>query len=181
MEPDRWVERLTRASERFPRILTPDLTARIHDLPEKVTLALDQLRDGPASWTHIDAHLDNVLWRADGSAVLLDWCNAAIGPPAADLARFLSEGVEAASKPALMSTYLRELGSSGAAHVGLAEFRVAIELALLPLLQSAVGWAGREDLASRGRLAAVSENWLRSVCIWAFADRHGSHVGSKGV
>lgn len=173
MEPDRWVDRATRASERFPRILTHDLTARIRDLPEKVAFALDQLRDGPASWIHVDAHFDNVLWRPDGTAVLLDWCNAAIGPPVADVARFLSEGVDAGSKPALVSAYVRELRSSGVAHAGLAELRVALELALLPLPQSAVGWAGREDLASQGRPAAVCENWLRSVCVWTVSNDVG--------
>ena len=45
--------------------------------------------EGPASWLHVDAHLDNTLLRPDGTVVLLDWCNAAVGPPAVDLARFL--------------------------------------------------------------------------------------------
>ena len=160
LDPGAWADRLARASERFPRILTAGFTARIRDLPERVAPALDRLRAGPATWIHADAHLDNVLWRPDGTAVLLDWCNAAVGPPAADVARFLSEGVDAASRPALVSAYARELGRPG-------EWDEAVALAVLPLLQAAVGWAGREDLASQGRPAAVCESWLQSVCLWA--------------
>jgi aminoglycoside phosphotransferase (APT) family kinase protein len=48
----------------------------------------------PAAWIQADTHLDNILWRLDGSAVILDWCNAAIGPPAVDRAGLLNEGVE---------------------------------------------------------------------------------------
>ena len=167
MDPDLWIDRLVRAAARFPLILTGDLTARIRHLPEQVSPVLERLRVGPAAWIHADAHLDNVLWRPDGTAVLLDWCNAAIGPPAADVARFLSEGVAAESRPALVSAYAREVGA------GLGESSAAVALAVLPLLQSAVGWAGREDLASAGRPAAVCESWLRSVCLWAVSQDVG--------
>ena len=165
MDTDRWRERLARAGERFPELVTPAVAAQFGDLPERVAVAIDQLGKLPASWLQVDAHLDNVLWRPDGSAVLLDWCNAAIGPPVIDLARFLSEGVVAESSSALVHAYVAELQrrgiETGAAEVTVAEMTVALPFALPCLLQGAVGWAGREDLPSHGRPARVCENGLR--------------------
>jgi len=180
MEPERWIDRLTRASERFPEILTQDLVEQIRDLPTEVVPAVDRLRDGPACWIHGDAHLDNVLWRSDGTAVLLDWCNAAIGPPAADVARFLGEGVESESRPALVATYVQELQSTGIS-VEPADVAAGVELASLLLLQGMVGWAGREDLAVQGRTAAVCRSGLRNMCGWALVAGGGSQLGRTGV
>jgi aminoglycoside phosphotransferase (APT) family kinase protein len=170
-DPHRWTDRLTRAGKRFPLILTADLSARLHGLPEKVARAIEHLRSGPASWIHVDAHLDNVLWRPDGRAVLLDWCGAAIGPPSVDVARCLTEGLDAGSRPqraaALMSAYAQGLQSSGVSEIDVAGLWTALRHALLPLLQSAVGWAARpEDRAPSGRMAALRENLLRSACAW---------------
>jgi thiamine kinase-like enzyme len=85
LDRDQWKDHLARAVERYPTIVTPDFSARLDDLPHKIPRTLTELRAGPTSWIDV-AHLDNVLWRPDGSAVLLDWCGAAIGPPAVDLA-----------------------------------------------------------------------------------------------
>jgi hypothetical protein len=160
MERDRWLDRLGRASQRFPQILTPAVVANIVDLPARVAPALDHFRRGPASWIQGDTHLDNVLWRPAGTAVLLDWCHASIGPPLGDLARFLSEGVDEESRTVLASAYVNELRQSGV-EVALAEVTAALRLARHPLLQGMVGWAGREDLPSYGRAADVCESALR--------------------
>jgi hypothetical protein len=170
MEPARWADRLARAAERFPAILTPALLARLRDLPQSVSRDIDRLRAGPASWIQVDAHLDNVLWRSDGSAVLLDWCDAAIGPPAVDLVRCLTEGIEAASQPeraaALVSVYGDELRRTGVADPDF----VDVSSAVTPLLQSAVEWAGRsQEREPEGRTAALRENFLHSACAWVAA------------
>ena len=179
MEHDRWRDRLTRASERFPDALAPSVSSRIGDLPERVADAGERLGSGPVSWIHVDAHLDNTLFRPDGSAVLLDWCNAAIGPPAVDVARFLTEGVlaplQSERAATLLSLYVEELRNRGVTGVGSREVEKGFALALLPLLQAAVGWAGRKDLELRGRSAALCESFLRSVCAWALPDDSGSH------
>jgi hypothetical protein len=184
MERDRWADRLGRARERFPEILNRSLLAEVHDLPEEVASSVEQLIRGPASWIHVDAHLDNVLWRPNGTAVLLDWGNAAIGPPPVDLARFFIEGVVDASQPervgGLVSTYAEELRVQGA-RAGLAELQAGLALTLPPLLQGVIGWAGREDLELTGRPAAVCENFLRSLCDWLITDDYGLHAGRKGV
>ena len=173
MERDRWTDRLERARQRFPAILNRSLLADFHDLPEQVASAVEELTRGPVSWIQVDAHLDNVLWRRDGTAVLLDWCNAAIGPPAVDLARFFVDGVVDASQPervsALMATYAEERGSQGA-QAGPIELHPGFALALPPLLQGAIGWAGREELELTGRPAALCESFLRSLCDWRRAE-----------
>lgn len=167
MARDHWTDRLGRARERFPEILSPDLFAELRNLPEEVEHALEQLTRGPASWIHVDAHLDNILWRPDGTAVLLDWCTASIGPPVVDLARFITEGVVDVAQPerltALLSTYADDLGAHRV-RVDLIELQAGFALALRPLLQGAVGWAGREDLEPAGRTAALCEHLLRSLC-----------------
>jgi hypothetical protein len=169
MEPGRWNDRLERARHRFPAILNRSLLAELHDLPEQVASAVEELTRGPASWIQVDAHLDNVLWRQDGTAVLLDWCNAAIGPPAVDLTRFFVEGVVDASQPervvALMSTYANERGVQGT-RAGPVELHAGFALALPPLMQGAVSWAGRAESELTGRRGAVCESFLRSLCGW---------------
>lgn len=181
---DRWADRLGRARERFPRILSRSLLAELHDLPAEVAGAIERLTRGPASWIHGDAHLDNVLWRPDGTAVLLDWGNSAIGPPAVDLTRFLVEGVVDTAQPvrvgALLSTYAEELRIQGH-QAELVELKTGFALALPPLLQGVIGWAGREDLELTGRPAALCENILRRLCDWLTSDDYGSHAGRRGV
>lgn len=171
MEQPRWSDALRRARERFPGILTSSDAAAIRDLPNAVATTVERLARGPSSWIQVDAHLDNVLWRLDGTAVLLDWSSAAIGPPSVDLARFVTEGVVQASEPerlvALLSTYVEELKARGVSPVGLTELRSTMALALRPLLQGAVGWAGREDVELNGRAGSLCQNLLRSVCNWS--------------
>jgi thiamine kinase-like enzyme len=173
MEPRRWNDAIRRAHERFPEILTSNIAAGIGDLPDQVANSVERLAQGSVSWIQVDAHLDNVLWRPDGTAVLLDWSSAAIGPPSVDLARFVAEGVVRASEPerlvALLSTYVEELKARGVVRVRLTDLRSTMALALRPLLQGAVGWAGREDLEVKGRAGSLCENLLQSVCDWSRA------------
>jgi thiamine kinase-like enzyme len=184
IEHDRWSDRLDRANERFPEILAPRLTL-LPDLPERVAGAGSVLLEGPVTWLQVDSHLDNTLFRPDGTVVLLDWCNAAIGPPVVDLTRFLTEGVVDPTRPervtALLTLYTDELRGLGVEDVSVADLRSGFELALLPLLQGAVGWAGRDDLDVAGRAAVVCESFLRGMCSWVMRDESGSQRGSQVV
>lgn len=178
MEPDRWRERIARAGERFPEILATQVTL-LRDLPERVAGAGNVLGSGPVAWLQVDTHLDNTLFRPDGTVVLLDWCNAAIGPPVVDLARFLTEGVVPPAEPervsALLSLYAEELRRLGVDALSPAELESRFEQALLPLLQGIVGWAGRDDFEASGRPAALCESFLRSLCGWVMGDHSEPH------
>jgi thiamine kinase-like enzyme len=182
MESERWRNRLGRASERFPEILGPSVLSLL-DLPDRVVDTGRVLSEGQSSWLQVDAHLDNTLFRPDGTVVLLDWCNAAIGPPVLDLARFLTEGVVEPIRrdrvTALLSLYTEELRRLGVGHVSVVELASSFEVALPPLLQGAIGWAGRDDLELGARATAVCESFLRSMCGWVLGDESGSQQGSK--
>jgi aminoglycoside phosphotransferase (APT) family kinase protein len=136
MDAERWRERLRRARHRFPDLLTAPVHARLRELPASVEASLAELSDTPVAWIHADAHLDNILWRLDGSAVLLDWCNATIGPPAVDVAICLSNGVPARWRQALISAYAGELERSGVDRAAIVA-GTHVALALPHLLQGA--------------------------------------------
>ncbi len=168
----RWSDRLAGARARFPEILTDAVVRRLDRLPGELAGAIAALQTGPASWIHSDAHLDNILWRPDGSAVLLDWSGAVIGPPAVDAARFLIEGTpgvpaDEARSAALIETYRRELEHQGVPAAAGDLVPIAIGQAMLALAQSVVGWAGRPDRPLPGpRLAALRENAVRNLAAW---------------
>jgi Ser/Thr protein kinase RdoA (MazF antagonist) len=119
---DQWATRLSAAADRFPEILTPSLAGQLHLLPDTIEDAIKSLETDRTSWIHGDANLDNVLFRADGTAVLLDWSGAVIGPPAVDLARLLTEGINAGARnalaDALVSVYADALALRGATRTG---------------------------------------------------------------
>jgi Ser/Thr protein kinase RdoA (MazF antagonist) len=178
-DDERWRDRLTQARLRFPEILSEAVVGRLRDLPARVAVAARTLAAGPASWIHGDAHLDNMLWRQSGDAVLLDWAGAVIGPPAVDATRFLVEGPPGVASnqvgtAALIEAYQAQLQEGGVPTTDVARVPRAIELAAHPLGQSIVGWAGRpEDRPLEPRTARLRENALRGVVAW-FSDRAGN-------
>jgi hypothetical protein len=171
-DADHWSERLADARARFPDILTDGFERRLERVPDELDAAIAALRAGPASWIHTDAHLDNILWRPDGRAVLLDWAGAVIGPPSVDAARFLIEGPPGLSADegrsvAIIEIYQRELEEQGVSRSVATTASIAVGQAILPLAQSIIGWAGRPDSESPGpRMAALRENALRNMAGW---------------
>jgi Ser/Thr protein kinase RdoA (MazF antagonist) len=169
---ERWRDRLTRARSRFPATLSQAVAGRLRDLPARVALAGRELAAGSATWIHGDAHLDNVLWRDSGEAVLLDWAGATIGPPAVDTARFVvesppglaSDGVRVA---ALLEAYQAQLRTGGVRESDVGLVPRMIELAVYPLAQGIVGWAGRlDDRPVAPRMERLRENALRGAVAW---------------
>lgn len=187
MEPDLWSDRLSTAAERFPQILTSSLAKRLEQTPDRLVQAIESLEEGPTSWIHSDAHLDNVLFRQDGTAALIDWSGAVVGPPAVDVARLFTEGLDAGAKPErarkLLSAYVEELDVNGITNLGTDDLSRKLSDGLEVLLQSAVGWAGsNENREPRVRMQALQENLLRSACAWASNDQVASldHVFRSG-
>ena len=167
LAPDDWVTRLDAAAERHPGIVTAGVRDGLRDLPERARRAADALAAGESAWIHGDAHLDNVLFRPDGTAVLLDWSGVVAGPPAVDLARVLAEGVDAGSRPALadrlVTAYADELGSDGVT-LETADLGRAVAAAAVLLVQTAVAWAAREpEEQPMARARRLQENLLRSA------------------
>jgi hypothetical protein len=75
--------------ECFAELTSPDLLAgvtRLHDDPTPLVAAM---QDGPITLVHADLWLVNLALERD-RVVLLDWAIATAGPPALDLAVFLT-------------------------------------------------------------------------------------------
>ena len=108
----RWRSRMNGAKHRYPKQMTPQLEHRLEMLHQEVPAAIEGLAGRPMAWTHRDVTFDNVLWRPDGSPVLLDWSNSAIGPPVTDLIPLLD--VEIPGEPGwAISTYTTALVENG--------------------------------------------------------------------
>ena len=171
MTAEVWEARLSAAAARFPRILTPSLVDRLHRLSRMVEPAIESLQRRDLCWIHGDAHLDNLLFRPDGTAVLLDWSGASVGPPAVDLARLLTEGVHAGARSELATelivAYEKELAMFEAAGL-IVDPWAALSDGLALLVQASIAWAARDEAREpHGRMRALQENLLRSVCAWA--------------
>jgi thiamine kinase-like enzyme len=175
LSPDEWAQRLGATAKRFPQIVTAAIRDGLRDVPDRAARAVAALGAGPVSWVHGDAHLDNVLFRPDGTAVLLDWSGPVVGPPAVDLTRMLTEGFDAGAREelavALVDAYARELTGRGVA-LDADELWPALAAALALLVQTAVGWAAREvEREPVDRLRALQESLLRRTLAWASNER----------
>lgn len=84
------------------------------ELPARVAEILVGLGRLPSTLIHSDLRADNLLFAPDGSAVtLVDWQGAGIGPPAWDLAYFLSQSLDVdtrrANEQVLLDRYVSEV------------------------------------------------------------------------
>jgi hypothetical protein len=81
-ETRRWRDRVATASARVPSLFDDEMTHwLLEEFPPALEAALGRLESSPQTGIQLDAHLDNVLWREDGSAVIVDWANACEGQP----------------------------------------------------------------------------------------------------
>jgi hypothetical protein len=171
LPPDAWAERLAASAARFPEAVTASLFDRLSTIPERAARAIKSLAASQVAWIHGDAHLDNVLFRPDGTTVLLDWSGAVAGPPAIDVVRLLTEGVNTGARSGLATQlvigYTEELASHGVS-VDTGELWAGMSDALALLVQSAIGWAAREeDREPLARMRALQQSLLGSVLAWA--------------
>jgi hypothetical protein len=82
--------------ERYLDLLPPDQMALVEKLPAALAQMQDK-RDAPLTVVHGDFRLDNILFDVQGGArpmATLDWQTVTIGAGAADVAYFLSAGVD---------------------------------------------------------------------------------------
>jgi hypothetical protein len=108
---------LPRFFARYGATLSPVAVRHAERLPESLRAAHAVLADAPPTLVHNDLHLDNVLFRPDGTPVVIDWPDAALGPGVVDVARVLLEGLNfptrRALEAALLDRYLRGLAAHG--------------------------------------------------------------------
>lgn len=160
-DPERWSDRLARAANRYPGTFTPDLRRRLHAFDVEAHVAGRDLAHGPAAWIHGDPHLDNVLWRPDGTPVLIDWATATLGPPAVDLAVLLlsfSFGATPVLPPAgLIGVYVGGLRNRGL-ELSEAEVTMQVRRALTRQIQGVVGFIGMPDEPTDRRALALRDD-----------------------
>ena len=100
---------------------------------------------------HRDLHPLNLLWRPEGSVAVVDWVNACVGHPHAELGHLrwnltVLVGLEAADH--MLDTYLRRPGSNGAPATYDAWWDLAPAMSFLPGPIGCSAWhdVGRTDL-----------------------------------
>ncbi len=139
-----WATRLARAAGRYPDIIDAERLQRLERLLDELPTAGEVLTRLPETWIHVDPHLDNVLWRPDGSPVLIDWSNARRGPPAIDLAALLighSFRLDSQLEPETLLAEYAEITGDAPAEL-LPPTKAALKVAFI---SGIVAWAGEES------------------------------------
>ncbi len=160
-DPARWDDHLRRAAARYPEQIDATVQARCRSFHDEAADAHDLVVSGPRAWIHHDPHLDNVLWRADGRLVVLDWSGADVLPPSLDVAMLMQSSSfrpDAAMHPGeLISVYRRGLADGGV-DVGEASVTVRVAAAVRLLVRGLIGWAGSEpDSPPSARMLALRD------------------------
>lgn len=160
--PDRWAESVDRVVRRSPDGLGP-FRRRLLALRAQAIAAVDELSGAESAWIHVDPHLDNVLWRPDGSTVLLDWSNSRIGPPEVDVAVMLFTfgfgQIEVLTPGDLVDAYVAARSAPGVDPVTTGR---RVRAALVLHTRSVLGWIGgpaSEDF--EGRKAELRDDSAR--------------------
>ncbi len=105
--------------EKFPELVTSELTAIIERFPGSVRSLLTVNPGRPITLVHGDYRLDNLFF-ANGGVTVIDWQVCAKGPFAYDLAYFITQSLtiddRKAHEAALIDAYLNELEAAGVSH-----------------------------------------------------------------
>ncbi|MEA1902729.1 MAG: aminoglycoside phosphotransferase family protein [Actinomycetota bacterium] len=158
---DRWSARIGLAGERYPDEITADLEQRLQALHDEVPTAITAVENGPFSWTHRDVGLDNILWRPDGSPVLLDWSSAAVSNPAFDVTPLLGFSPDAPLTPEeTISAYLAALRGRDTRWTE-TEATQSIVAGLRLLIRGQIGFAGFPEEPTQPRLLAFRATTVR--------------------
>lgn len=165
-QSERTAQRLPEFLAWWSHLLSPWMRRRVESLPEDVLAAHARLAQATPTLIHSDLHLDNVMFRADGEPVIIDWPDAARGPGVVDVVRILVEGVTVDVRRRIEADVWKRYRSA----LGVA----GIELDARGMAQEAadaliVGTAGAvrfrpPDKDSPQRLVPIIENLVRNCC-----------------
>lgn len=142
-DPERWNDTLASVAPRLDRHVGRHWRTRLGRLDEEAAAASVALAERPFVLLHGDPHLDNVLWRPDGSTVLLDWSSARLGPAAVDAAVLVSSlclTERAALAPEEVIDQLADPSDPAPAD--------SVRAALVNLLRGQLAWMGRPGATS---------------------------------
>jgi len=137
-------------------------------LPELFPVAVEALLRAPPTLVHTDLHLDNVLFLADGTPVILDWPDARRGPAALDFARLLVDHMTSAARrerqERLVLRYRAALASRGVDY-DIERLRGDVASAVTIVYAAVVRWAGGPDALEPDlpRVPLIVESVVRSA------------------
>ncbi|MEO8183449.1 MAG: aminoglycoside phosphotransferase family protein [Deltaproteobacteria bacterium] len=137
-----WGRALERARSRYPGDFTAGVVDRLHRLHTELPAAIGTLREGPVVFAHMDPHLDNTMWRTDGTPLLLDWSNATVAPPTYDLAQLVIALALEHNSPLEPGTVVDAYRAGLGPHEGV---ETSIRAAMRLFLRGVVGFLGKED------------------------------------
>ena len=163
---------------RYGNRLPTAVLAVIRGLRSRLASVTEALYGGPETLIHGDLHLDNVIFGPRGherSVTVLDWQTVSVGPPASDLAYFVSDSLAVedrrASETALLERYVTLLAAHGARNYTVDELRADCGRALLLRLAGTIGWLTNitgDDLTARERAlqnAAITNGRLAAALL----------------
>ncbi len=141
-ENTRWEPAFERARSRYPADFTPGVVDGLHRLHAALPAAIGTLREGPIVFAHMDPHLDNTMWRVDGTPLLLDWSNATVAPPTYDLVQLLIAVALGRDSPLEPGTVIDAYQAGAGPYDGLeASTRAAMRM----FVRGMVGFMGKKD------------------------------------
>jgi hypothetical protein len=140
----------------------PDaVVAVVKGLRSRLAAVVEGLHKGPETLAHADLHLDNIIFDPPGDerpVIVLDWQTVSVGPPALDVAFFLSDSLAVeerrAAETTLLEQYVTLLAAHGVRDYSVEELRTDYGRALLLRLVGVIGWLTNitgDDLTPRER------------------------------
>lgn len=171
-------KRLSNLAETLPLFLAkwrgrvPDEAfAFATDLPKRTEDAYGELQAAPMTLVHGDLHLENVLFCADGTPVILDWPSVSRGPAAADFGHFLAESLTPAMRRArqwtLAKRHTAALAAGGVVGYDAVALRRDAERVMVILFGAAIRWAVGPNAPKQDvpRARALAESLLRNTAL----------------
>jgi aminoglycoside phosphotransferase (APT) family kinase protein len=129
--------------------LSPRERNAIEAAPSRLPAAFATLFAAPVTLIHGDLHVDNLLFRPDGTPVVLDWARVSLGPAALDVAgsqiRRRGPGGHRANGRAFALQYAEALRARGVAGYGVDRVEADAAAAAAVQLAGTIRWAARAD------------------------------------
>jgi len=147
----RYAKQVGPFGEAFGQLVSPWVRGKLPVLVDGVGAASARLAAGPRTLVHGDLHIENVLFRAGGTPVFLDWTGACRGPGPRDFLRVLEAlppDARAREHGVLVDAYI-EARTDGGRPTTRAALEADLRAAAVLLFVGTVGWAVNEPTEGR--------------------------------